>query len=160
MSGKEDRLNPEALTFKEKLYSETDKRWYAKMDQIRSEAGSFKSAAVGTGTLTTGLTITPLLTSGDALLSTTGMKFLLKEVIITCATAGVVSLWDGTGCTAATGTQKLRVRFPTTTAIAHGPRTIQLTDIHGCRFSSAVRYRATGSIAHIHVGGLRLVLQV
>jgi len=159
MPGKEDRLNPEVLTIKEKLYNETDKRWYAKIDTIRSEAGAFKSAAVGTGSLSSNITKTDLLTATlSGTLASAGMKFLLKEVVVSGPKAGDCYLWDGTLCTAASGKCRLRVTL-TTQSVAGGRNNVQYTDIHGCRFSSAVRYKVTTAMA-IHVGGLRLVLQV
>ena len=154
----EERINPEVLTIKEKLYSETDKRWYARMDEIRSQAGATKySAAVGTGVITTQLTATDLFTTGCATLTSAGIKFLLQDVSVAqtiAAKAGTVYLWDGTACTAASGKMRLAVRITT------AAQTVQLQNLKGIRFSSAVRYKTTTAGISIHIGGLRLVLQV
>lgn len=130
------------------------------MDQIRSEGGSGKfSAVLGTGALSTGITKTDLLTTGMTL-GSAGMEFVLKEVVL-CAginkKAGVLGLYDGASCSA--GTFKLGVAL-TTISVAGGQACVQVKDLHGVRFSSAVRYKVSTAGLTFHVGGLRLVLQV
>lgn len=147
----DDEMVVKNLTVREMVYNVLDGTWNEKIDPTRSEAGSFISAAVGTGTITSGITKTRLLT-GLGTLASAGMKFHLKEVVVAGPKAGALYLWDGTACTAAAGKCKLRIQLATQT-VAGGNLCVQAKDIHGAVFSSAVRYKVTTGMA-VHIGGL------
>ena len=159
MSGKEDRLNPELLTFKELQYSEADKRWYAKIHEIRSECGAFIQLTDGASGVTTGNLSTQLsdtrkmggILTGKATLTSAGIKFLLKEILVSASGALhdlEVGVWDG-------GVQKLGVTI-SSAGVRH------ITDLKGCVFSSTCWVKADKAAVavSVHVGGYRLALSV
>ena len=148
----EPRINPEVLLIKEKLYSETDGKWYRKIDEMRSEAGAFMSlATASSGDVTS--QITDDRSAGGTLtgvgtLTSAGIKFLLREILVASETAAIVSVHDG----ATTGNKKLRVNLS-------GPMTKGFTCLKGARFSTEVRLHANTGPVSVHLGGLKYVLQ-
>lgn len=142
----EDRLDPELLTLKELQYCEADGRWYKKTHPERSEAGAFMSLGTATSLdLSTLLTKTETLT-GVGSLSSAGMKFLLKSILCYSTKKVTVTLKDGTSTKAIF-------------AVASGAN-VEFRDVHGMKFSTDCRIVTTTGDVAIHVGGLRLVLQV
>jgi len=146
----EERIVPEVYTTKELVLGCPDMSWEGKIDEIRSEVGGYVSvAAAGSGTVTTALTKTGLLT-GKGTLTSAGMKFLMRHIFVAHPSASVMSLTVLDGATTAM------------VLIVHGsanawPMNLNLSASR--RFSSSVHFKAGGGIARVAVAGLRLVIQ-
>jgi hypothetical protein len=149
----EPRITPELHTTKEMLYSESDGKWYKKMDRARSEAGAYLSmGTASSGDITSQLTDTRSVggvLTGVGTLGSAGMKFLLKEILVSATKAATVSLHDG----ATTGNKRLNI-------IVGSGSVVRYSDLDGIRFSSEVRVLVTTGDVGIHVGGLRYSLLV
>jgi len=161
--GKEVRLNPELLTFRELEYNEAEKKFHYKINELRSEVGGFKSGM----SKTTGASqnfcsfLTKLdsrssgVTTGYASLVSGGFKFMLKEILCVATSAKVMSatvrVLDNT-------TQKLAVKF-FTGAVGTNQRTLHIKDLYGVKFGSSVIVRCSTAGVSVHLGGLRWSVQ-
>ncbi len=158
--GKEVRLNPELLTFRELAYNEAEKKFHYKIDELRSECGGFRSGIANTSQNFTSF-LTRLdsrssgVTTGYASLVSAGFKFMLKEILCIATSAKVASasvrFIDN-------GTTKLTVKF-FTGAVNANARTLHIKDLYGVKFQSSVIVKASTAGVSVHIGGLRWSVQ-
>lgn len=146
----EDRLNPELHTTRELLYNEVDGTWYRKFSKDKSEVGGYLSFAAGgaSGDFSSQLTETKLLT-GVGTLSSAGMKFHLKDIVVNndALALNTMVVMDGTA------TQMVYT-------LSSGAANVltHLQDIVMHRFSSDCRLVFGTGPVHVTVGGWREVL--
>lgn len=169
----EDRTVPENMTMKELVLGVPNMTWDGKIDEIRSEKGAYLSLVAGaaSGDFSSQLTDTRMeggILTGVGSLASAGIKFLLRDLILTngaAAKLATITISDG-AATAAT----IRARFIIVGAasaatvgsalIAATPGTTRYTDLKGIKFSSDVRIAAGTGPVHATIGGIRLAILV
>jgi len=137
----EESIVAKSMTTREMVYGMPDMTWAPKVDEVRSEAGGWLSLAAGASAdFASQITATDLLT-GVGTLSSAGIRFHLRTLIVAANGKATVNLVDGTST-------KLTVKLTTAGMVA-------LNDMKAHVFKTDCRAVGTSGIVRVTVGGIR-----